>query len=134
MENILVSIFADLLLVVGISNTATFQSYELYLIPHILIFRSLFSLCFDFIEINGTSNEEIHNSTKNEKRRRFFQKSKSLNDSAKPRQNSLSNLENTKINPRTHSTKGISKVRIKLYIIQTLQQARVIKNSKICMI
>ena len=92
------------------------------------------SACFDFIEINGTSNEEIHNSTKNEKRRRFFQKSKSLNDSAKPRQNSLSNLENTKINPRTHSTKGISKVRIKLYIIQTLQQARVIKNSKICMI
>ena len=78
---------------------------------------------FDFIELNGTSNEEIHNSTKTEKRRRFFQKSKSLTDSAKPRQNSISNLETTKINPRTHSTKGISKVCIESYIIQTLQQA-----------
>ena len=56
----------------------------------------------------------IEASPQNTKERsRLFKKSKSLSEPTKNRQNSLSHMEATKINPRTHSTKGISKVRVK---------------------
>ena len=64
-------------------------------------------------ELKGSEKEsalppEGQNDQKN--RSNFFKKSKSLSESGKQRQNSLSNVGSTKITPRTSSTKGISKV------------------------
>ena len=64
-----------------------------------------------FAELKGTEKEVIESSIQNTKERsRLFKKAKSLSEPVKDRQNSLSHMEATKINPRTHSTKGISKV------------------------
>ena len=71
---------------------------------------------FHVLELKGTEKEVAISSNQNTKERsRFFMKSKSLSEPEKNRQNSLSHMEATKINPRTHSTKGISKVSIKYY-------------------
>ena len=72
---------------------------------------------FHVLELKGTEKEVAISSSQNTKERsRFFMKSKSLSEPEKNRQNSLSHMEATKINPRTHSTKGISKVSIKYCI------------------
>jgi hypothetical protein len=73
-------------------------------------------------ELKGTEKESALplEGQKNQKNMRstFFKKSKSLGESEKHRQNSLSNIGSTKITPRTSSTKGISKVCKKKKYIQ----------------
>ena len=70
---------------------------------------------FHVLELKGTEKEVAVSCQNTKERTRFFMKSKSLSEPDKNRQNSLSHMEATKINPRTHSTKGISKVSIKYY-------------------
>ena len=70
-----------------------------------------------FLELKGTEKEVVESAFQNTKERsRLFKKSKSLSEPEKNRQNSLSHMEATKINPRTHSTKGISKVFTDKYV------------------
>ena len=70
-----------------------------------------------FVELKGTEKEAVESSFQNTKERsRLFKKAKSLSEPVKDRQNSLSHMEATKINPRTHSTKGISKVYINKHV------------------
>ena len=76
------------------------------------------------LELQGTSKEVPYNN----QRRSPVQKSKSLVEAVKPvRTNSLSNLATTKINPRAHSTKGISKVGMIIELYITINYVR-LKN------